>query len=66
MVSTQVSNRRVYCVSCKRKRLLKFMYRIILPFCSVVIEVCVDCFEKYSDKIQIDRSAEVASKGAKR
>jgi len=60
MVSAQITGRRVHCVHCKRKRMLKFMYRIRLPFCFVVIEVCVDCFEKYSDQIKVERPADAA------
>jgi len=65
MVSAQVGGRRVHCVHCKRKRLLKFMYRIRLPFCCVVIEVCIDCFEKYSDRIEIERRVDAAVGGNK-
>lgn len=61
MVHAQIS-RRVHCVSCNRKRLLKFMIRIRLPFNGAVIEVCVDCFDKYSSKISIERPAGKESK----
>ena len=64
MVHAQINriSRRVHCVSCRRKRMLKFMYRIRLPFAHVVVEVCEDCFEKYSPEIKIERSAESATK----
>ena len=59
MVHAQIKriSRRVHCVSCNRKRLLKFMNRIRLPFNGNVIEVCEDCFAKYSSKISIERRA---------
>jgi len=61
----QYTHKRKQCVHCSRKRLTKFFYRIRLPLCFVVIEVCVDCFDKFSHNIQIVRSAEADSEGKK-
>ncbi len=49
---------RYYCVRCSRKRKLKFMYLIQLPFVGHQIRICMDCFHRLNDKIIIEESAE--------
>lgn len=49
---------RYYCVHCNRKRKLKFLYLIQLPFVYHQIRICMDCFHKYVETITIIESAE--------
>ena len=49
---------RYYCVVCSRKRKLKFMYLIKLPFVNTRIRVCMDDFHRLIDTIIIEESAE--------
>ena len=49
---------RYQCVVCSRKRKVKFLYLIRLPFVTTWIRVCMDCFHKLNDKIIIEESAE--------
>lgn len=49
---------RYYCVVCSRKRKLKFMYLIQLPFVHHQIRICMDDFHRLVDTITIIESAE--------
>lgn len=50
---------RYYCVVCQRKRKLKFLYLIRLPFIKPTwIRVCMDCFHENRSTIIIEESAE--------
>lgn len=50
-------NHRYYCVVCNRKRKVKFLYLIRLPFVTTWIRVCMDCFHRLRDTIIIEESA---------
>jgi hypothetical protein len=50
---------RAHCVSCNRKRLMRFIYTLQLPFNRQHVKVCSDCYNKYINRATIIESAEV-------
>lgn len=55
-------SRRYYCASCQRKRFLKFLYLLWIPYLNRHVRVCVDCFAKWGTEMRIDESAEADTK----
>lgn len=61
MVHAQIS-RRYYCADCQRKRFLKFLYLLWIPYLNRHVRVCVDCFKKHGTELRIEESAEADAK----
>lgn len=51
---------RFQCTCCARKRRLKFLYLLWIPYTHHYIRVCVDCFAKWGTQMRIEESAAAA------
>lgn len=58
-------SRRYYCADCQRKRVLKFLYLLWIPYLNRNVRVCVDCFDKYGTEMTVIESAAAATKAVK-
>ncbi len=55
-------SRRYYCADCQRKRVLKFLYLLWIPYLNRHVRVCVDCFDKHGTAMTVKEAAAVDEK----